>query len=81
MSERTWDDFLLFLYKMPSTLNPGRQGIRVVRDNLNELVEEKILPQFSPQDHTRLFPLGFSPTESDLKIAAGVALERGLIAP
>ena len=81
MGERTWDDFLSFLYKMPSTLNPGRQSIRVVRDNLNNLVAQKVLPYLSTEDHARFFPLGFSPNESDLKIASGVALERSLIEP
>jgi hypothetical protein len=81
MIERTWDDFLAFLYELPSTLNPGRQRIRVVRDSLQALVEEKVLPTFTDEDHSRLFPLGFSPSESDLKIVAGVGLERSLIDP
>jgi hypothetical protein len=77
--ERTQDGFLEFLYQLPSKLNPGRQGIRVVRDHLQALVEQKVLPNLSDADTTRVFPLGFSPAESDLKVAAGVGLERGYI--
>lgn len=81
MSERTWENFLGFLYELPSRLKPGRQRIRVVQDNLQTLVDERIRPGLSQGDEARLFPLGFSPAESDLKLAAGVGLERGLISP
>lgn len=81
MGERTWEDFLTFLYGMPSQLRPGRQRIAVVRDNVQTLVTDRVRPRLTPDDESRLFPLGFSPAESDLKIAAGVALERGLITP
>ena len=81
MAERTWDDFLAFLYELPAQIRPGRQGIRVMRDNLEELVEEHVIPGFSESDRNALFPLGFSATESDLKLSAGVGLERKLITP
>jgi hypothetical protein len=77
-SRPTWDEFLVYLYELPSTLRPGRQRIRVVRDHLETLVRERILPTLDMDDRS-LFPLGFSPAESDLKLAAGVGLERGLI--
>ena len=79
MGERTWEDFLAFLYELPSQLRPGRQRIGVVRNNLQALVMGKVYPELTVDDEARLFPLGFSPAESDLKIAAGVGLERGLI--
>lgn len=81
MSERTWDDFLAFLYELPSQLKPGRQRIQASRDNLQALVDEKVLPYLDQQDTSRLFPLGFSPSESDLKFASGIGLERRLITP
>jgi hypothetical protein len=79
--DRNWEEFLAFLYELPAKLKPGRQGIRVVRDNLQALVEEMVLPTLTSQEERELFPLGFSPTESDLKIAAGVGIERQLISP
>lgn len=79
MSERTWDDFLAFLYEMPSRLRPGRQQIRVVRDRLQDLVDERVLPALTEEESSTVFPLGFSPAESDLKLAAGIGIERGLI--
>lgn len=79
MPERTWEGFLAFLYELPSRLRLGRQQIRVVRDNLEALVTAKIRPRLTTADEAQLFPLGFSPAESDLKIAAGVGMERGLI--
>lgn len=79
MHRRSWDQFLTFLYELPSQLRPGRQQIRVVRDSLERLVAEKVRPGLTDDDERALFPLGFSPAESDLKIAAGVGLERGLV--
>ena len=81
MSERTWDGFLAYLYELPSRLRPGRQRVGVVRDNLQALIADRVRPNLTPEDEARLFPLGFSPSESDLKIAAGVGLERGWITP
>jgi hypothetical protein len=79
MSGRTWDALLAFLYELPSQLKPGRQRNQTSRDSLQALIDQKVLPHLNQQDKSRLFPLGFSPSESDLKIASGIGLERQLI--
>lgn len=77
----SWEEFLTFLYQLPSKLKPGRQGIRVVRDHLQSLVEHRVLMRLTEVDQKSFFPLGFSPAESDLKVAAGLGIERGYISP
>jgi hypothetical protein len=39
------------------------------------------MPQLTQEEIANLFPLGFSPEDSDLKLAAGIGLERGWINP
>lgn len=81
MGQHTWDEFVHFVAHLRAQTKPDRQGIRVVRDSLQSLVERSVLPHLSAEERSKLFPLGYDPEQSDLKIAAGVGIERGHIQP
>jgi hypothetical protein len=76
----TWDEFAAYCQQtLRREVRQGRASLRPSRIALTELIQSAVLASLSPQDQAKLFPLGFDPEASDLKIAAGVGLERGLI--
>lgn len=81
MAQPTWDEFVRYVEHLRGQIKPGRQGVRVIRDSLRKLVEQGVLPHLTAEEHSRLFPLGYDPEQSDLKIAVGVGIERGYIQP
>lgn len=79
MGQPTWDEFVRYVERLRGQTKPGRQGVRVIRDSLRSLVEQRVLPHLTAEERSRLFPLGYDPEQSDLKVAAGVGIERGYI--
>lgn len=79
MGQPTWDEFVRYVERLRAQTKPGRLGVRVVPDSLRTLVEQGVLLHLTPDERGRLFPLGYDPEQSDLKIAAGVGIERGYI--
>lgn len=79
MGQPTWDEFVRYVERLRGQTKPGRQGVRVICDSLRSLVEQRVLPHLTAEERSRLFPLGYDPEQSDLKVAAGVGIERGYI--
>lgn len=76
----SWDEFVAFCEStLKKSVRQGRGSLRPSRVALMKLIDSQVLPHLSTEDQKRLFPLGYDPEASDLKVAAGVALERGLI--
>lgn len=76
----SWDEFVAFCEStLKKSVRQGRGSLKPSRVALMQLIDRQVFPYLSAEDQQRLFPLGYDPEASDLKIAAGVALERGLI--